>query len=79
MNEFYLNYFGLDQRPFTLLPDPEFLYWSEQHRRGEAEAARHDEQRVQGEGPAGEGEYVAELRLPGFGFGFGLGIGLGFG
>ncbi|OWU80926.1 MULTISPECIES: ExeA family protein [Roseobacteraceae] len=36
MNEFYLNYFGLDQRPFTLLPDPEFLYWSEQHRRGYA-------------------------------------------
>ncbi|MBL3703960.1 AAA family ATPase [Sulfitobacter sp. BDSS02] len=36
MNEFYLNYFGLNQRPFTLLPDPEFLYWSEQHRRGYA-------------------------------------------
>ena len=36
MNEFYLSYFGLNQRPFTLLPDPEFLYWSEQHRRGYA-------------------------------------------
>lgn len=36
MNEFYLNYFGLKQRPFTLLPDPEFLYWSDQHRRGYA-------------------------------------------
>ncbi|WP_109465535.1 ExeA family protein [Albibacillus kandeliae] len=36
MNEFYLSYFGLNQRPFTLLPDPEFLYWSDQHRRGYA-------------------------------------------
>ena len=36
MNDFYLNYFGLSQRPFTLLPDPEFLYWSDQHRRGYA-------------------------------------------
>lgn len=36
MNDFYLNHFGLDQRPFTLLPDPEFLYWSDQHRRGYA-------------------------------------------
>ena len=36
VNEFYLGYFGLLQRPFTLLPDPEFLYWSEQHRRGYA-------------------------------------------
>ncbi|MEX0280711.1 MAG: ExeA family protein [Arenibacterium sp.] len=36
MNDFYLNHFGLDKRPFTLLPDPEFLYWSEQHRRGYA-------------------------------------------
>ncbi|MEX0340643.1 MAG: ExeA family protein [Arenibacterium sp.] len=36
MNDFYLTHFGLDKRPFTLLPDPEFLYWSEQHRRGYA-------------------------------------------
>ena len=36
VNEFYLGYFGLEQRPFTLLPDPEFLYWSEQHRKGYA-------------------------------------------
>ncbi len=36
MNDFYLSYFGLTQRPFTLLPDPEFLYWSDQHRRGYA-------------------------------------------
>lgn len=34
MNDFYLTHFGLDKRPFTLLPDPEFLYWSDQHRRG---------------------------------------------
>lgn len=31
---FYLEYFGLHERPFTLVPDPEFLYWSPQHRRG---------------------------------------------
>lgn len=36
VNEFYLNHFGLTQRPFTLLPDPDFLYWSEQHRKGYA-------------------------------------------
>ena len=36
VNVFYLRYFGLQQRPFTLLPDPDFLYWSEQHRRGYA-------------------------------------------
>lgn len=36
MNDFYLKFFGLSQRPFTLLPDPEFLYWSDQHRRGYA-------------------------------------------
>ncbi len=30
---FYLDYFGLSERPFTLVPDPEFLYWSPQHRR----------------------------------------------
>lgn len=36
VNEFYLTFFGLNQRPFTLLPDPEFLYWSNQHRRGYA-------------------------------------------
>jgi len=31
---FYLDFFGFSQRPFTLLPDPEFLYWSKQHKRG---------------------------------------------
>lgn len=29
----YTEFFGLDERPFTLLPDPDFLYWSEQHKR----------------------------------------------
>ncbi len=30
---FYLESFGFSERPFTLVPDPTFLYWSEQHRR----------------------------------------------
>ncbi len=30
---FYLESFGFKERPFTLVPDPSFLYWSEQHRR----------------------------------------------
>ncbi len=29
----YAAHFGLKQRPFTLLPDPEFLFWSAGHRR----------------------------------------------
>jgi type II secretory pathway predicted ATPase ExeA len=29
----YAEFFGLSERPFTLLPDPGFLYWSKQHRR----------------------------------------------
>ena len=29
----YAEFFGLHSRPFTLVPDPSFLYWSEQHRR----------------------------------------------
>lgn len=32
-SSFYLGYFGLTERPFTLVPDPEFIYWSPQHRR----------------------------------------------
>ena len=28
----YAQAFGLIERPFTLLPDPEYLFWSEQHR-----------------------------------------------
>ena len=29
----YTKFFGLRERPFTLLPDPEFLFWSNQHKR----------------------------------------------
>lgn len=29
----YANFFGLTERPFTLQPDPSFIYWSKQHRR----------------------------------------------
>ena len=29
----YADHFGLSERPFTLLPDPGFLYWSPQHKR----------------------------------------------
>lgn len=28
----YLEYFGLTERPFSLVPDPEFLYWSNAHK-----------------------------------------------
>lgn len=30
--DIYNTHFGFRERPFTLLPDPEFLYWSRQHR-----------------------------------------------
>lgn len=29
---YYLDHFGLRERPFALAPDPEFLYWSPEHR-----------------------------------------------
>lgn len=29
---YYLDHFGLRERPFSLTPDPEFLYWSPAHR-----------------------------------------------
>jgi len=32
----YNAHFGLAERPFTLLPDPDFLYWSESHARAYA-------------------------------------------
>jgi len=32
----YTEHFGLSERPFTLLPDPDFLYWSESHSRAYA-------------------------------------------
>jgi type II secretory pathway predicted ATPase ExeA len=32
-SDYFAQHFGLTERPFTLLPDPEFLYWSPEHRR----------------------------------------------
>ncbi len=32
-DQLYAPYFGLTTRPFSLVPDPEFLYWSKQHKR----------------------------------------------
>lgn len=29
----YLEYFGLEKEPFSITPDPAFLYWSKQHER----------------------------------------------
>ncbi len=29
---YYLDHFGLRERPFALAPDPEFLFWSPEHR-----------------------------------------------
>ena len=29
--DLYLSFFGFHERPFTLLPDPDFLYWSRAH------------------------------------------------
>lgn len=29
----YAGHFGLSERPFTLLPDPSFMFWSAQHKR----------------------------------------------
>lgn len=29
----YSSFFGLERRPFTLLPDPDFMFWSRQHTR----------------------------------------------
>lgn len=31
--DIYCGFFGLSERPFSLLPDPSFLYWSPQHKR----------------------------------------------
>lgn len=31
--ELYSSFFGFSERPFTLLPDPDFLFWSQSHRR----------------------------------------------
>ncbi len=35
-SEFFAHHFGLTERPFTLLPDPDFLYWSTAHKRAYA-------------------------------------------
>jgi type II secretory pathway predicted ATPase ExeA len=32
-NRFFTEAFGLTERPFTLLPDPDFIYWSNMHQR----------------------------------------------
>ncbi|MEL6734357.1 MAG: AAA family ATPase, partial [Pseudomonadota bacterium] len=32
-SEFFANHLGLTERPFTLLPDPDFLFWSVPHKR----------------------------------------------
>lgn len=32
----YLNHFKLEEQPFRLTPDPDFLYWSKQHARAKA-------------------------------------------
>lgn len=32
-NELYTHHFGFRERPFTLLPDPDFLFWSAAHKR----------------------------------------------
>lgn len=34
--ELYLEHFGLSKRPFTLVPDPDFVFWSRQHRKAQA-------------------------------------------
>lgn len=31
--DFYLRHFGFSERPFTLLPDPDLLFWSKAHKR----------------------------------------------
>jgi len=36
ISESFAKHFGLTERPFTLLPDPDFLYWSTAHRRAYA-------------------------------------------
>lgn len=31
--DIYTEHFGLNERPFSLVPDPDFLFWSDHHRR----------------------------------------------
>lgn len=32
-DQLYASFFGLSERPFSLVPDPGFLYWSPQHKK----------------------------------------------
>lgn len=32
MDDIYTGFFGLAERPFSLLPDPDFIFWSPEHR-----------------------------------------------
>lgn len=34
--DIYTSHFGLSERPFTLVPNPDFLYWSPSHRKAAA-------------------------------------------
>ena len=34
--DLYNEFFGLSERPFSLVPDPDFIYWSDSHRRAYA-------------------------------------------
>lgn len=31
--DIYTQFFGLSERPFSLVPDPDFIFWSQEHRR----------------------------------------------
>ncbi|MEL6204803.1 MAG: AAA family ATPase [Pseudomonadota bacterium] len=31
-SDMYTEFFGLQERPFTLLPDPDFIFWTDAHR-----------------------------------------------
>lgn len=33
MRRFYLDHFGFSARPFSILPDPDMLFWSDKHRK----------------------------------------------
>ena len=33
LSQFYLDHYGFSVRPFSILPDPDMLFWSERHRK----------------------------------------------
>ena len=33
MSQFYLDHYGFSVRPFSILPDPDMLFWSDRHRK----------------------------------------------